>query len=165
MNCFRNQEFIKITEEGLLKILPLGKGKSVQLVNPTDEYPDGHIAIGHFSFLKEKEGFYCYHDLQHYNRKTLKKEFKIRRTARYFIDKNGICHIEYRVGNAQRSGDVTSISDNSMESIISGSIFTSSKHYVSKKVVYKRLNEKTCQKTVTDLTTDKLVYYVKYFYE
>ena len=52
-----------------------------------------------------------------------------------------------------------------MESIVSGSMFTSSKHYESKKVINKRLNKKDCEATVIDLNTDKLLYYVKYFYE
>jgi hypothetical protein len=52
-----------------------------------------------------------------------------------------------------------------MESIISGSIFHGSKHYESKKVVYKKLNEKTCKEITTDLTKGKLVYLCYLFYE
>ena len=165
MKCFRNKEFIKTTEADWLRIMPLGEGKTVQLINKSKDYPDGIVTKGSFFYKKEKGGIYCSHHIKGYNKKTFKKEFEVTRNTKHYIDKNGIHHIDVHVGNAHRSGAITSISDSSIESIIYGSVFHDSKHYESKKVVYKRLNEKTCQKTVIDLNTNQLVYYVLYFYK
>ena len=48
MSCFRDQEYIKTTEEEWLRIMPLGKGRTVQNLIQTEEYPDGLVTIGKF---------------------------------------------------------------------------------------------------------------------
>ena len=165
MSCFRDQEYIKTTEEEWLRIMPLGEGKTVQLINKSKDYPDGIVTKGSFFYKKEKGGIYCSHHIKGYNKKTLKKEFEVTRNTKHYIDKNGIHHIDVHVGDAYRSGAITNVSSNSIESIISGSVFHDSKHYESKKVVYKKLDEKTCEIISTDLTTNQLVYLCYLFYE
>jgi hypothetical protein len=57
MSCFRNQEYIKTTEQEWLRIMPLGKGKTIQNLIQKEKYPVGIVTIGKFFYKKRKRWY------------------------------------------------------------------------------------------------------------